>query len=247
MCWSNRFGWVPHVARHHRFLAYKAKGIRVDFSSITDLAGLAIYGAQAVVALWGAYCVILVWRRVGEKRFATEEAQNEFLSRLQAPLKRQDFAAASQMLEGDPRAVAQLAQLAIHHRGMGYTKVRQMVLDRFQSDVLADLDHRLVWINTVIKSAPMLGLLGTVAGMMGAFGKLAGKQNVNPDVLAGDISLALVTTAIGLAIAIPLILCMASINVRIQKMEDLVAAGMSQFFELFRGVLAKSSADEGGA
>ena len=47
------------------------------------------------------------------------------------------------------------------------------------------------------------------------------------------------TTACGLAIAIPLVLCTASINVRIRKMEDLVAGGLTRFFEGLRVALAK--------
>ena len=58
-------------------------------------------------------------------------------------------------------------------------------------------------------------------GMMGAFAKLATMDGVEASVLAQDIQFALITTACGLAIAIPLVLCVASINVRIRKMEDL--------------------------
>jgi biopolymer transport protein ExbB/TolQ len=116
-----------------------------------------------------------------------------------------------------------------------------MVLDRFQRDVLADLEFRLSWVNTVIKSAPMVGLLGTVIGMMGAFAKLSvGGADVKPDALAEDISVALITTASGLAIAIPLVMCITVINVRIRKMEDLSASGLSRFLESFRNAAAKS-------
>jgi biopolymer transport protein ExbB/TolQ len=141
------------------------------------------------------------------------------------------------MLEMDKRAMSQLALLAIINREIGYAKVRQLLIDRFQRDVLADLEYRLSWVNTVIKSAPMIGLLGTVMGMMGAFRTLSTGDNVAPDQLAGDIQLALVTTACGLAIAIPLLLASASINVRIRKMEDLVAAGLTRFLESFRAAV----------
>jgi biopolymer transport protein ExbB/TolQ len=203
-----------------------------------------VYALIGAVALWGAFCVVIVWRRVAEKRFRSEQLQGEFLSQLGKPLERGDFQLAARLLDGDIRALPLLAQMAIHNRQLGYTKVRKLVLDRFQRDILSDLDQRLSWINTVIKSAPMLGLLGTVLGMMGAFGKLAGKQNVNPDVLAGDISFALITTALGLSIAIPLILCVASITVRIRKFEELVASGMAHFFESFREGLAKTAPKE---
>ena len=49
-----------------------------------------------------------------------------------------------------------------------------------------------------------------------------------------DIQFALITTALGLAIAIPLVLCTAYINVAIRKMEDLVSYGLNQFLEVFK-------------
>ena len=199
--------------------------------------GNLMYLALALIAIWGAFCVVMVWNRVREKRFRNEDQQAEFLDALDEPISRGDFDAAGSMLEMDKRAMSQLALLAIVNRDIGYSKVRQLLVDRFQRDVLADLEYRLSWVNTVIKSAPMIGLLGTVMGMMGAFRTLATADNVKPDQLAGDISFALITTACGLAIAIPLLLATASINVRIRKMEDLVAAGLNRFLESFRAGL----------
>ncbi len=106
---------------------------------------------------------------------------------------------------------------------------------------MGDLDVRIAWVVTVIKTAPMLGLFGTVVGMMGAFGKLAGSKNVNPTDLAGDIRVALETTAIGLSIAIPLVMCMASITNRTRVLQDLVGAGLNRFFDAFREGLQRSS------
>jgi biopolymer transport protein ExbB/TolQ len=131
--------------------------------------------------------------------------------------------------------MCQLAQLAIDNRKLSYNKVQQLVADRFQRDVLQDLEHRLSWVYTVIKSAPMIGLLGTVLGMMAAFAKLAVPDaNVEVAKLAQDIQFALITTACGLAIAIPLVLCTAYINVAIKKMEDLVQYGLNQFLEVYK-------------
>lgn len=202
--------------------------------NVFAILGNFMYVMLALIAMWGAFCVVMVWTRVRAKRFRDEETQDAFLSALDDPLRRRDFDTAVDMLEGDNRAMSQLALLAILNRDMGLSKVRQLLVDRFQRDVLADLEYRLSWVNTVIKSAPMLGLLGTVMGMMGAFKTLATQEQVKPDQLAGDIYFALVTTACGLAIAIPLLLCTASINVRIRRMEDLVAAGLTHFLETFR-------------
>lgn len=213
----------------------------MEISALTGIIGNLIYVALGLIALWGAFCVIVVWRRVAQTRFRSEDAQNEFLKGLETSLASKDFNGAVNLCQADRRAMPQLALLAINNRTMGYQKVRHMVADRFQRDVLADLEYRLSWVQTVIKSAPMVGLLGTVIGMMGAFAKLAGNDKVNPAALADDISVALITTACGLAIAIPLVLCTASINVRIRKLEDLVAVGLTRFFEQFKNMFASKS------
>lgn len=198
-----------------------------------------MYIVLALIALWGAFCVTMVWLRVGQKRFRSEEEQDAFIQAIEGPLVEGNFDAVEQICAGDVRAMPQLVHLAVAHRDIGYSKVRQLLLDRFDRDVLADLDHRISWINTVIKSAPMVGLLGTVLGMMGAFSKLAAAESVQPSMLASDIMLALITTACGLSIAIPLIICMASINIRIRKMEDLVSLGLTEFFDLFRAAVSR--------
>ncbi len=199
------------------------------------LVGNVIYVILGMVALWGAYCVVMVFTRVRQKQFQSEEQQTVFLEAVEEPLSRGDYDGASDVCEGDRRATCQLAQLAVRNRGLGFMKVKKLVADRFQRDVLQDLEYRLSWVYTVIKAAPMIGLLGTVIGMMGAFAKLAvPNKAVDPSQLALDIQFALITTACGLAIAIPLVLATAYINVEIRKMEDLVSYGLNQFLEIFK-------------
>ncbi len=196
--------------------------------------GFLSYFALAGVALWGAFFVILVLQRVSSKRFKSEAAQDNFLDTVEPALAEGDFEAVLQTCQGDSRALPQMIVLALENRHLGLAKSRQLVLDRFSRDVLADLDDRIAWVVTVIKTAPMLGLFGTVMGMMGAFGKLATATTVEPSILASDINVALRTTAMGLAIAIPLTMCMALINNRIRQMQDLVTAGLNRFFEAYR-------------
>lgn len=216
--------------------------LAIDISGVTSIVGIVIYVLLAMTAIWGAFCVAMVWMRVSRQRFVSEEEQSQFLDQLEEPLVRGDFDSAAALCADDPRATPQLALIALNHRKIGYAKVRQMVLDRFQRDVLSELDHRLNWVATVIKSAPMLGLLGTVIGMMGAFGKLSSSEGaVNADGLAADIMVALITTACGLAIAIPLVFCTASINIRIAKMEELVGAGLTRFLDSLRTALTRQS------
>ena len=202
---------------------------------VFTILGNTIYLVMFLIALWGAYCVVMVFARVRQKQFASEEQQSLFLEAVEQPLSVGDYDSAAAVCEGDRRATCQLAQLAIDNRKLSYKKVQQLVRDRFQRDVLQDLEYRLSWVYTVIKSAPMIGLLGTVLGMMAAFSKLADPNaTVEVSKLAQDIQFALITTACGLAIAIPLVLCTAYINVAIRKMEDLVQYGLNQFLEVFK-------------
>ncbi|MCA9238461.1 MAG: MotA/TolQ/ExbB proton channel family protein [Planctomycetales bacterium] len=201
------------------------------------LIGWLVYFVMALIALWGAFCVIMVWRRVADTRFIDEEEQAEFLGELEQSLAAKQYDTAVELCEGDRRAMPQLALFAIANRDLGYTRLRRRIGERFQQDVMADIEHRLSWVSTVTKTAPMIGLLGTVMGMMGAFAKLGGSEQVDATAMAQDIQFALITTALGLAIAVPLVLATASINVRIRKMEDLVGVGLGRMFEALRGIL----------
>lgn len=207
--------------------------------TIFTVLGNIVYVVMAIMAAWGAYCVIVVFNRVRQKQFASEEQQGGFLEAVEEPLLAGRYQDASELCAGDRRALCQLSQLAVDNRTLGFGKVRQLLLDRFQRDVLQDLDFRLSWVNTMIKAAPMVGLLGTVMGMMAAFSKLSAAKTVEPDALAKDIMFALITTALGLAIAIPLTLCTSYINIQIRKMEDLVSYGLNQFLEMFKNAIIR--------
>jgi biopolymer transport protein ExbB len=69
---------------------------------------------------------------------------------------------------------------------------------------MASLENGLVWLATVSNVAPLLGFLGTVIGMIAAFQAIEAAGEVEATVVAGGIKIALITTAAGLAIAIPI-------------------------------------------
>ena len=208
-------------------------------AAIYNFLGNSIYFVMAIVAAWGAYCVIIVFNRVKQKQFKSEQIQSGFLQALEEPLLRGEYDQASQVCAGDRRALCQLCQLALDNRQIGFAKIKQLVSDRFQRDVLQDLEFRLSWVITVIKTGPMLGLLGTVLGMMAAFEKLAASKTVQADKLAGDIQFALITTALGLAIALPLTMAVAYININIRKMEDMISFDLNQFLEIYRQAIIR--------
>ena len=65
------------------------------------------------------------------------------------------------------------------------------------------LERGLVILATIANVAPLMGFLGTVAGMILAFGAIEKAGDVDPSLVAGGIKVALLTTAAGLIIAIP--------------------------------------------
>jgi biopolymer transport protein ExbB len=69
---------------------------------------------------------------------------------------------------------------------------------------MAGLESGLVWLATVSNVAPLLGFLGTVLGMIAAFQAIEAAGEVEATLVAGGIKIALITTATGLAIAIPI-------------------------------------------
>lgn len=207
--------------------------------TIYDWIGLAVYSALAAVALFGAYCCVLVWTRVGQKWFKTEEEQDAFMESVETDLLSGNFETVEAACEGDQRAIPMLVNLGVMNRHLGYAKVKHLLTERFQRDVLVDMEKNISWVTTVIKTAPMLGLFGTVTGMIGAFATLATAQSVEPTKLAKDINVALYTTAIGLSIAIPLVMALNAVNNRIRHMEELVGSGVTRFLEAFRTGLAR--------
>lgn len=66
---------------------------------------------------------------------------------------------------------------------------------------LGKLESGLIWISLFIALAPMLGFLGTVVGMVGAFDAIEMAGDISPTVVAGGIKVALLTTIFGLIVA----------------------------------------------
>lgn len=66
---------------------------------------------------------------------------------------------------------------------------------------MAFLEKNMIWLNTVITVAPMIGFTGTVVGMISAFDAIKAANVISPAVVAGGISQALLTTAFGLIVA----------------------------------------------
>lgn len=104
-----------------------------------------------------------------------------------------------------------------------------------------ELNRNLRFLETVAQAAPMLGLLGTVIGMISAFGELSAQGGaIDPSALAGGIWVALITTAAGLTVAIPVYFLSMWFEARVDQERSMMEAAIAKV--LF-SVLAPADAE----
>ena len=206
----------------------------MDVNELAKILGDCCYGFLAVNFLFGLYCVILVWRRLAQLRFRSSQAETEFIGQLQECFKARDYEAGSQLCDFDFRALPRMCLLMIANRRLRFDQLRQLVAESMQRDILADLEYRLSWIVTVIKSGPLLGLFGTVLGMMAAFGRIGTGEKVQPSMIAKEISIALICTAMGLATAIPLGYILSALTIRVRLLQESLGTALTRILEHFR-------------
>jgi biopolymer transport protein ExbB len=92
-------------------------------------------------------------------------------------------------------------------------------IEEAAGQVIHEMERYLTALGTITSISPLLGLLGTVFGMITVFNAIVLEGSGNPAVLAGGISQALITTAAGLSVAIP---SMVSHRFFIRRMDTLV-------------------------
>lgn len=97
-----------------------------------------------------------------------------------------------------------------------------------------DLERHLTGLGVVASIAPLLGILGTVVGLIEVFDQLFAAGQTDSQLLAGGISTALVTTAAGLSIAIPALICHRAFLRHVDTLLLEIESVSNQFFELAR-------------
>jgi biopolymer transport protein ExbB len=114
-----------------------------------------------------------------------------------------DFAAIDELLAGEDSTLARVMRYMVAHRAQGFTFLGNQAGD-IASRELRHHQHKAYALAIVATVAPIVGLLGTVLGMIESFHVIAYADGMgNPALLAGGISKALVNTASGLAVALP--------------------------------------------
>jgi biopolymer transport protein ExbB len=125
-----------------------------------------------------------------------------FLASVSGLLDRRQYDQVAFLSGSDDSAAARLVTLALKMGGRRRSQFKDSLEEAGRREAQELVAHLGV-LNLVAAVSPLLGLLGTVSGMIRAFNAIAVEGVGNPGILAGGISEALLTTAAGLCVAIP--------------------------------------------
>lgn len=162
------------------------------------------YGGPVIWAI--TLCSVFAFALFVQRWFHLHRAQiksSDFLKGIFNNLQRGNIVEAVSICEETPGPVAQIVRAAILEHKQGPARVQQVMQEVGMTEITR-LEKHLGLLLTLAQTAPMLGLLGTVLGMMQTLYTIHQKA---PLVLAGDLGgglwQALITTAAGLVVAIP--------------------------------------------
>jgi biopolymer transport protein ExbB len=145
---------------------------------------------------------------------------SEFLSGVLALVRRQSYAEAISRCEEGHGPVVSVVRTAIYKRHLPPAELREVVREIAQLEI-PNLEANISLLGTIAYAAPLLGLLGTVLGMISAFEQI---NRTNGTASVGELSqgiyLALITTAAGLVVAIP---CYLAHNFLVAQVHAIVA------------------------
>lgn len=143
---------------------------------------------------------------------------SEFVEEFEQKLNAKDFQNAYEMARADDSFVARVLAAGMGRLNRGYAEAVEGMQEAGEDENMA-LEHRLSYLALIGTIAPMCGLLGTVQGMIISFDQIATSAvSPKPSELAGGISTALVTTLLGLGIAIPAMVFYSILKNRIQRL-----------------------------
>jgi biopolymer transport protein ExbB len=113
-------------------------------------------------------------------------------------------------------SISRVLMAGISRHGKPHQQIKEAIEDVGRLEA-ANLERYLTILGTIAGIAPLLGLLGTVTGMIKAFSVISHAGIGNPQMLAGGISEALITTAAGLTVAIPAFVFYKLLRSRVDK------------------------------
>ena len=129
-----------------------------------------------------------------------------FIHQIEQLLKKQNLFEAFSLCQKDPSSIAKIFLAGLKNTQKGMWLVKESIEERGGREATI-LEKNVGILSTVANLTPLLGLLGTVSGMIKTFNAISIHGIDNPAPLAGGIAEALITTATGLCIAIPVLVC----------------------------------------
>ncbi len=133
---------------------------------------------------------------------ARKVIQTDILRQVRDLLAENQVADAITLCRRYPSVMGRILLVTIANHDRGREELRSIVEDAGRQEA-ASLDRNLSALGTIAAISPLLGLTGTVFGMIRTFAIISEKGIAHPSQLAGGISEALITTAAGLVVAIP--------------------------------------------
>ena len=142
----------------------------------------------------------------------------KLLNKVEEALASGGIEAAKDITKDTKGPVASIFTQGLMRYSEGIEMVEKSII-AYGSVEMGRLEKGLVWISLFISLAPMLGFMGTVIGMIGAFDAIEAAGDISPSLVAGGIKIALLTTVAGLIVAIILQLFY---NYLVSKIDSLV-------------------------
>jgi len=129
-----------------------------------------------------------------------------FIQQVGELLKKQNISEAILLCQRDMSSIAKIFLAGLKNTQKGMWLVKEAIEERGGREAII-LEKNVDILSTIANLTPLLGLLGTVSGMIKTFNAISAEGVANPAPLAGGIAEALITTAAGLCIAIPTLVC----------------------------------------
>jgi len=126
----------------------------------------------------------------------------KFINSVEDLLKKNKISEALFLCQSNNSSISKIFQAGLKNAGKGMWFVKESIEERGVREAII-LEKHLGILSTIAHLSPLLGLLGTVSGLIKTFNVLSAQGPGNPAALSGGIAEALITTAAGLTIAIP--------------------------------------------
>ena len=179
-------------------------------------------GFMGIVLLVLIAGLALVVERIVYLNLATTNSQ-QLLSKVEHSLNSGGVDAAKEVCRSTRGPIASIFYQGLDRSEEGLDQVEKSIV-AYGGVQMGLLEKGLSWISLCISLAPMLGFMGTVIGMIGAFDSIEAAGDISPSLVAGGIKVALLTTVFGLIVAVILQIfynyLIAKVDSIVNDMED---------------------------